>query len=276
MGEVARALLRGDRVLGELLDRDTERLCVARGFEHARDLLGRHRMDRVGLASLLQRFHGGLRIAQARVVDLRELEPERDLVHRGDDDVEAGPDRLGRELPAPGLLVEARLERARSDVVRILLEDLVDEARSPRGVDAREDLRRANAEAEDVDAVFGELCLVGERPGEGAVVADATGGALEAEDRATAPGLEPQDLLERARRAELIANELFPEDGDLLEVGDTAPGVARGLRGLRVELDQPADLAVEGLRRSGRHQAGELIEDLGVAGGRDPGRAEVS
>ncbi|MGC4079473.1 MAG: hypothetical protein QM702_21020 [Rubrivivax sp.] len=274
--EVTRALLRRDRVVRELLDRLTERASVARGLEDARDLLRRHRMDRVDAPRLHERLDGLLGVPEADVLDLREREPERDFVLRAARDLDARLDRLRRLIPAVPFLVKARLEGARGDVMGILLEDLGDERDGAGRVDAREDLRRAHAQREHVDAVLGELGLFEERLRERAIVADAPRGALEPEDRAAPPRLEPEDLFVRARRAHRIADELFPEHRDLLEVGDATPSVARRLRGLRVELDERAHLAIRGLGRRGRHETREVIEQLRVAGRGDPRRAQVT
>ena len=155
------------------------------------------------------------------------------------------------------------------------VDDLGDELERAGGIDPRERRRRARLEREHVHAVVSLLRLVEQRAGERAIVADPRRGPGEAEERAAVLGGDGEDVLVRAGRAPGVAEQLLPEQRDLLEVRDASHGVVRLHRRLRVKLDERAHLAVERLGRGGGEEAREVIEDLGVPGRRDPRRAEV-
>ena len=114
--EEARALLgrrprpRQDAVRGP------EGAVVPRRRQDARDLGVGHRMGRVDRARGLERLDRVVGGVQARLLDLREREPEGDLVRRLGDVIDPRAVRLGRGFPALGVLVQARLEGARGRV----------------------------------------------------------------------------------------------------------------------------------------------------------------
>ena len=245
-------------------------------LEDARDLLRWDRMRRVERPRLLERGEGVEGCVQARVLDLRERELERDLFLGVRCKVDPRRQRLGRELPPTGVLFEARFERSGARVPRVASEDIAYELAGSRGVDGRELPRGARVERELAWPRGSDASLLEERSRQRARVARPRRGALEAEDRAQAVAVDLEDALVRPRCARRIAEDLLPQERHLFEVRRLAAGVVRPVGGLRVDLDERTRLRVARLREDRRQLERERVEDVGVAWRHHPCGAKMA
>ena len=274
--DVPRALLARARVLREPLDGLAQRTGVAVILDDPRDLLRWDGVRRVERASLLERAQRVHRRVQARVLHLRQRDPQRDLLVRGQREVDPRAERLRRELPAAHVFLEAHLERAGGDVARVARQHVPHELPRAGRVARRVRACGARLQREPRRPVVAEARLVDERARQGPCVAASRGRALKAEDRTAPIAVDREHLLVRARGASRVPEQLLPEEGDLLEVRRLAAGVLRLLGRLAVELDERAHAGGVALGGGGRQEPRERVEHRGVARRRDPGGAQVA
>ena len=209
------------------------------------------------------------------MLHLREREPQGDLRLCGRRQIDARPKRFRCELPAPDVLLEPHLESARGRAPGVAGEDVPHELPGSRRIGVREGARRARLQLELRRPALAETRLVEQRLAEGPRVSRARRGPLQPEDGAAPVLVDREHLLVCARGARRVAEELLPEERDLLQIRCPPAGVRRLLGGLRVELDQSACARVARLREHRRQQARERVEHPGVARCRDPRGAQV-
>ena len=255
--------------------RGLQRPVVPGGRQDARDLHVGDGVRGIERARRLERLDRVVRRAEPRLLELGQGQPEGDLVVRLGDVVDPRAVRLRRRLPAPRVLVQAGLERARRGVRRLGVDDLGDELQRAGRIDPRQRRRRARLQGEDVDAVVRLLGLVEERPRQRTVVADARRRPRQAKERATVVRRDDEDVLVGAGGAARVAEEVLPQERDLLQVGHPPHRVVRLHRRLPIQLRQPAHFAVDRLRGGRREEARQLIEHLRVARRGDPRGAQV-
>jgi hypothetical protein len=242
------AVLGRGGLVGQPLDGVAQLARVPVVLEHTRDLLRRHGVGRIDAARLLQRLHRVEGPVQARVLHLRQRQPQGHLLRAGRRLVDARVEGLCGQLPPARLLLQPRLEGARGRMRRVLVEHLADELHGAGGIGLRQRSRRASAQRQARRPVRRDTRLVEERARERPRVPHARGGALEAEQRGPAVLLQLEGLLVGARGPGRIAEQLLPEERHLLHVGHLAAHVARLLGRLRVELHQRARPRVDRLR----------------------------
>jgi hypothetical protein len=79
-------------------------------------------------------------------------------------------------------------------------------------------------------------------------------------------GIDHEDGLVGLARKLRLADDLFPQERDLLEVRDLAGGIFRASRGMRVECNARLYVCIRRLARRRGEKACERIEDLGALG----------
>ncbi len=223
------------------------------------------------LAGPAQRGERVTRRLETHCLDVREVEQQRSLLGCGgvrDMILERASD----ELPTPCVLVEPGDERAGSRVSGVHRQHVRCGGEGDRGVDRGDDGGGACLQGEVFGLAARGSCLSEEGAVERAIVADTRRVAAEALNGPHALGLDGEDLLISRRGACEVADGLFGEQCDPLEVRHLVHGVLRHVCGVRVELEPRTRFRVPG--RS-RQQTRERLEHLGVSRLRGPGGFDV-